>query len=45
MWEFFDLKNDPMEMESRYGDAQYAPRVAGLQRELTRLRRQYKVND
>ena len=44
-WEFFDLKNDPMEMESRYGDAQYAPRVAGLQRELTRLRRQYKVND
>ena len=42
-WEFFDLKNDPMEMKSRYEDSQYAQRVAGLKRELTRLRQQYQV--
>ncbi len=44
-WEFFDLKNDPMEMKSRYDDAQYAQRVAGLKKELTRLRQQYKVEE
>lgn len=44
-WEFFDLKNDPMEMKSRYDDAQYAQRVAGLKKELTRLRKQYQVQE
>ncbi|MCP4817115.1 MAG: DUF4976 domain-containing protein, partial [Planctomycetaceae bacterium] len=42
-WEFFDLKNDPMEMKSRYADPQYTQKVAGLKKELARLRGQYKV--
>ena len=42
-WEFFDLKTDPMEMKSRYSDSKYAQRIGGLKKELTRLRRQYKV--
>jgi len=44
-WEFFDLKNDPMEMKSRYEDAQYAQGVAGLKKELIRLRQQYQVQE
>ncbi|MEC9005227.1 MAG: sulfatase [Planctomycetota bacterium] len=42
-WEFFDLKNDPMEMKSRYADPRYTQKVAGLKKELARLRGQYKV--
>lgn len=44
-WEFFDLKNDPMEMKSRYDDSEYAQRVAGLKKELSRLRQQYQVQE
>ena len=43
-WEFFDLKNDPMEMKSRYADPQYTQKVAALKKELARLRDQYKVS-
>jgi hypothetical protein len=43
-WEFFDLKTDPMEMKSRYGDNEYAQTISDLKGELDRLRRQYKVN-
>ena len=42
-WEFFDLKDDPMELRSRYGDLEYAQAVSELKKELERLRRQYKV--
>ena len=42
-WEFFDLKNDPMELKSRYGDSEYARTISQLTKELTRLRQQYKV--
>ena len=44
-WEFFDLKTDPMEMKSRYSDSKYAQRVGDLKKELTRLRRQYRVKE
>jgi len=44
-WELFDLKTDPMEMKSRYDDAQYTQRIAGLKKELTRLRQQYQVQE
>ena len=44
-WEFFDLKTDPMEMKSRYGDANYAQAVFQLKKDLKRLRRDYKVQE
>ena len=44
-WEFFDLKNDPTELESRYGDPEYAQAIAASKKELERLRRHYKVKD
>ena len=44
-WEFFDLKTDPMEMKSRYGDNEYAQTISDLKGELERLRRQYNVKE
>ena len=44
-WEFFDLKTDPQEMKSRYTDSKYAGTIAGLKKELTRLRKHYQVKD
>lgn len=44
-WEFFDLKTDPREMRSRYGDPQYAQIVSEMQQELTRLRQHYNVDE
>ncbi len=41
-WEFFDLQTDPNELRNRYGDPEYAGRVAELKKELARLRAQYK---
>lgn len=40
-WELFDLKKDPREMKSVYGDAAYAGVQAGLVKEMDRLQRQY----
>ncbi|MEM9366128.1 MAG: sulfatase [Planctomycetota bacterium] len=42
-WEFFDLKSDPMEMQSRYDDPQYSAAIASMKAELQRLRTHYKV--
>jgi arylsulfatase A-like enzyme len=42
-WEFYDLKNDPMEMTSRYGDPNYAQTIDQSKQELRRLRQQYQV--
>ena len=42
-WEFFDLKNDPTEMTSRYNDPNYADAITSLKNELKRLRMKYKV--
>ena len=44
-WEFFDLKIDPQEMKSCYTDSKYAGTIAGLKKELTRLRKHYQVKD
>lgn len=44
-WEFFDLKNDPMEMKNRFDDLEHAETIAALKTELNRLRRRYKVED
>jgi arylsulfatase A-like enzyme len=42
-WELFDLEKDPHELRSVYGQAAYATVVAGLKRELDRLRAELKV--
>lgn len=44
-WELFDLENDPREMHSVYGEAEYADTVRNLKAELARLRTQYNVPD
>lgn len=41
-WEFFDLKNDPMEMKSIYGQAS-PEKQQELLRQMNRLRKQYKL--
>jgi arylsulfatase A-like enzyme len=42
-WELYDLKNDPNEMKSVYGDPAYADVTAELKKELQRLREELKV--
>ncbi len=44
-WEFFDLKVDPQEMKSRLNAPNYSKIIAGLKKELTRLRKHYQVED
>jgi arylsulfatase A-like enzyme len=44
-WEFYDLKKDPQEMHSQYANPEYANTIAELKKELTNLRKQYKVPD
>ena len=40
-WEFYDLRNDPDELQNRYEDPQYALLVAQMKVELERLRDLY----
>ena len=42
LWELYDLKADPNELQSQYKSDKYAAVVAELKVELTRLREQYK---
>ncbi|MFT5027850.1 MAG: arylsulfatase A-like enzyme [Candidatus Binatia bacterium] len=42
-WEFFDLKKDPNELTSFYGDPKYAKVQTKMENELARLRKFYKV--
>jgi arylsulfatase A-like enzyme len=44
-WELFDLKSDPQELTSVYGNEDYATVQADLEKELARLRKQLKVPD
>lgn len=44
-WELFDLKEDPLELKSVYGHAEYAPVQKELETELARLRQELKVPD
>lgn len=42
-WEFYDLQNDPHEMNNRYADPEYATIIEDLKTRLTELRQQYDV--
>ena len=42
-WELFDLKKDPEELRSVYGDSSYTNVEAALKKELERLRADYKL--
>ncbi len=42
-WELFDLKSDPHELKSVYGEAEYSVVLDSLKRELDRLRAELKV--
>jgi len=42
-WEFFDLQEDPDELQSQYANPEYASRVAEMKAELERLKALYKV--
>lgn len=44
-WEFYDLKNDPDEMDNRYDDKKYATIIAGLKTRLKELRKEVKEED
>ncbi|MFO8027506.1 MAG: sulfatase [Opitutales bacterium] len=44
-WEFYDLKADPNELTSVYGDLRYQSEVTALKEELLRLREVYQVPD
>lgn len=44
-WEFYDLYNDPNEMENSYANPEMAKKIGELKAELLNLRLQYKVPD
>ncbi|NNE93557.1 MAG: sulfatase [Verrucomicrobiales bacterium] len=44
-WEFYDLENDPQELESVYGDETYADEQTRLKLELARLQEKFKVDE
>ncbi len=44
-WEFYDLKNDPHEMDNRYGDEEYDSIIKDLKGRLKALRAKVKEDD
>ncbi|MFY0607657.1 MAG: sulfatase [Cyclobacteriaceae bacterium] len=44
-WEFYDLRNDPQEMDNRYGDPEYADAISDLKARLIKLRDEVKEDD
>ena len=44
-WEFYDLRQDPHEMDNRYGQPEYADIIKDLKAKLKRLRADVKEND
>ena len=42
-WEFYDLDNDPSEMNNIYGKAQWSEKISEMKKELVRLKMFYKV--
>ena len=44
-WEFYDLTQDPKEMDNRYGDPEYADIIKDLKQRLKELRSKVKEND
>lgn len=43
VWEFYDLKKDPHEVENQYGKQEYEEPISKLKKELDRLRDYYEV--
>ena len=44
-WEFYDLKNDPKELDNKYGDEKYADVIKDLKVRLKKLRAEIKEDD
>jgi uncharacterized sulfatase len=44
-WEFYDLKEDPNEMDNRYGQPEYSDIIKELKERLKKLRAVVKEND
>lgn len=44
-WEFYDLQNDPHEMDNRYNDDGYLEVISSLKKELRRLREELNETD
>lgn len=44
-WEFYDLKNDPHEMDNKYGDEAYSSVISDLKGRLKAIRAQVKEDD
>lgn len=42
-WEFYDLQQDPLEVNNVYGDAQYTEAIATMKAEYERLKTYYEV--
>jgi N-acetylglucosamine-6-sulfatase len=43
-WEFYDLENDPNEVNNLYGNEEYAEKIEELKEELQLLRKKYEVS-
>lgn len=43
-WEFYDLKNDPTEMDNQIGNAEYKELIESLKIRLDELQKQYQVS-
>ena len=43
-WEFYDLQEDPLEVNNAYSDPAYRDRIAALKRRIVELRNQYGDN-
>ncbi|WP_317133554.1 sulfatase family protein [Aquimarina algicola] len=44
-WEFYDLKNDPEELDNKYADPKYSKIIQKLKAELKEQRKQYNEED
>ncbi|SEQ06695.1 sulfatase family protein [Neolewinella agarilytica] len=44
-WEFYDLRNDPTEINNRYGDPEYQETILELKKQLQQLREEFDETD
>lgn len=42
-WEFYDLQQDPSEMNNQFGNPEYAAEISGMKNRLRQLRERYQV--